>query len=171
MGLSPAQFPASGQRAGGEPGGNVFMEFKEIVGEYSNKNQAFMYPCNYAMIRLVWKDLGENKLQSQSFYEYDYPKTDPYRQSYHTYEMITDEEVLLRSFDMDWNPTCDHNIYWNGAFWVAKTCGECIVKDIRIESEFKFNREKCFSRDAGYDESGKLVWGKDSGLFEFDRVI
>jgi len=45
------------------------------------------------------------------------------------------------------------------------------VKDVRIESEFKFNREKCFSRDAGYDESGKLVWGKDSGLFEFDRVI
>ena len=147
------------------------MKFEEIVGEYSNKNQAFMYPCDYAMIRLVWKDLGENKLQSQSFYEYDYPKVDPYRQSYHTYDIISEDEVLLHSFDMEWNPTCDHNIYWNGGFWVAKTCGECIVKDIRIESEFKFNREKCFSRDAGYDQDNKLVWGKDTGLFEFDRVI
>jgi len=146
------------------------MEFKEIVGEYSNKKQAFMYPCHYAMIRLVWKQLEDNKLQSQSFYEYHYPHTKPYRESYHTYDVVSENEILLRSFDMDWNPTCNHNIYWNGSFWVARTCGECIVKDIRIESEFKFNQEKCFSRDVGYNADGKLVWGKENGLFEFDKL-
>jgi hypothetical protein len=147
------------------------MEFKQIVGEYSNKNQAFMYPCHYAMIRLVWRDLGENKLQSQSYYEYDYPNTSPYRQSYHKYDIINEHEVILHSYDMDWNPTCDHKIIWNANFWVAQTCGECIVKNIRIESEFKFNQEKCFSRDAGFNEDGKLVWGKEDGLFDFDRVV
>ena len=93
------------------------------------------------------------------------------RQSYHKYDIINEHEVILHSYDMDWNPTCDHKIIWNGNFWVAQTCGECIVKNIRIESEFKFNQEKCFSRDAGFNEDGKLVWGKEDGLFDFDRVV
>jgi len=146
------------------------MKFSEIVGEYSNKNQTLMCPFDYARIRLIWKDLGENKLQSQNFYEYNYPREEPYRQSYHTYDIVSNDEVLLRGFDVDWNPTCDHNVYWNGGFWVAKICGECIMNNIKITSQFKFNSEKFFSKDAGYDESGNLVWGKDTSFFEFDKL-
>ena len=145
------------------------MEFKEIVGEYLNQNQAFTYPADFAMIRLVWKDIGENKLHSQSFYEYDRSK--PYRESYHEYEIISQNEVLLHSYDMNWDPTCDHSIKWDGTFWVAETCGECVVKGVKIISEFKFNAEKCLSRDAGYDSAGKLIWGKENGVFEFDRLF
>ena len=147
----------------------MFMEFKEIVGEYLNQTQAFTYPADFAMIRLVWKDLGENKLHSQSFYEYDRSK--PYRESYHKYELVSENEVLLHSYDMDWNPTCDHKINWDGLFWVAETCGECVVRGVKIVSEFKFNHEKCFSRDAGYDIAGKLIWGKEDGIFEFDKLF
>ncbi len=146
------------------------MEFKELFGDYSNQSQAFMYPCEYAMIRLLWKDLGDNKSISQSFYEYDYPNVKPYRQSYHQHIEISQTEVLLHSYDMDWNSTCDHQVIWDGNFWIAKPCGECIVKDIKIESQFKFNQQKCFFQDAGYDKNGKLVWGKSEGIFEFTRI-
>jgi hypothetical protein len=146
------------------------MNFREIVGEYSNQSQAFMYPCDYAMVRLVWEDLGVgNRLRSRSFKEYDYPNVEPYRESLHTYEMISDDEVLFNTYDPEWNLLCTHNIYWDGEFWVYRPCDDCIVNDIKIISEIKFNKQKYYGRDAGYDVDGNLVWGKETGMFEFDR--
>ena len=67
------------------------MKFESIVGQYLNKKQAFSYPSQYAMIRIV--------------------------------------------------------------------------------SEVKFNETQYIAKDAGYNEEGKLVFGKDSGgPFIFDRL-
>lgn len=147
------------------------MKFNEIVGEYSNQKQAFENPCEYAMIRLVWKDFGVgNRLHSQSFYECDFPDAKPYRESYHTYEIISDNEVLFYTYDEEWNILCTHSIDWDGEFWVYKPCNDCIVNDIKIISEIKFNKQKYYGRDAGYDVDGNLVWGKETGMFEFDKI-
>ena len=84
------------------------MKFESIIGEYVNKIQAFSYPSQYAMIRVVYKDLGDNKLHSQNWYEYLYPKGEPYRQEYHTYEYLSDTEVAFKSFNMNWEHNCDY---------------------------------------------------------------
>jgi len=150
------------------------MEFKNIIGEYSNKNQAFMYPVDYAMIRLVWDSMGfGNRIRSQSFYEIDLTEQEnpkPYRESFHTFEHVNDTEVLFYTFDGGWNELCVHTICWDGEFWVYQPCDTCIVKDIKIISEIKFNDKKYYGRDAGYDADGKLVWGKETGMFEFDKL-
>jgi len=147
------------------------MKFREIVGQYSNKLQAFSYPSEYAMIRLVWQDLGENKLHSQSFYEFDFiPDSKPYRESYHTFEKINDNEVVFNTYTMDWELLCIHNICWDGEFWVYQPCDDCIVDGIRVISQIKFNKQKYYGRDAGYNQDGKLIWGKETGMFEFDKL-
>jgi len=150
------------------------MEFKNIVGKYSNKQQAFAHPVDYAMIRLVWTNFGiGNRLKSQSFYEVEYSEKQnpkPYRESFHTFEYVNDTEVLFYTFDSGWNELCVHTICWDGEFWVYQPCDTCIVNDIKIISEIKFNDKKYYGRDAGYDADGKLVWGKETGMFEFDKL-
>jgi len=150
------------------------MKFGEIIGQYSNKNQAFMYPFDYAMIRLVWDSMGfGNRIRSQSFYEIDLVEKEnpePYRESFHTFEQVNDNEVLFYTYDSSWNELCVHTICWDGEFWVYQPCDTCIVKDIKIISEIKFNNKKYYGRDAGYDADGNLVWGKETGMFEFDKL-
>ena len=147
------------------------MKFESIVGQYLNKKQAFSYPSQYAMIRIVYKDLGDNQLQSQNWYEYQYPRGKPYRQEYHKYEYITEKEIAFQSYNMNWELNCNYQFNFVNGFWVATACGECVVKGIRIVSEVKFNHDQYVAKDAGYNEDGKLIFGKDSGgPFIFDRV-
>lgn len=147
------------------------MKFESIIGQYLNKKQAFSYPSQYAMIRIVYKDLGNNKLHSQNWYEYQYPKGKPYRQEYHKYEYISQNEVAFQSYNMNWEHNCDYIFNYTNGFWVATACKECIVKDIRIVSEVKFNEYQYIAKDAGYNSDGKLVFGKDTGSpFMFDRL-
>jgi hypothetical protein len=123
------------------------------------------------MIRVVYKDLGDNKLHSQNWYEYLYPKGEPYRQEYHTYEYLSDTEVAFKSFNMNWEHNCDYIFTYKDGYWTASQCGECIVKGNRIVSEVKFNQQHYLAKDAGYNPDGQLIFGKDDGgPFIFDRV-
>ena len=147
------------------------MKFESIIGQYLNKKQAFSYPSQYAMIRVVYKDLGDNQLHSQNWYEYQYPKGKPYRQEYHKWQYTSPTEVAFQSYNMNWELNCNYIFTYTNGFWIATPCEECIVKGIRIVSQVKFNETQYIAKDAGYNEEGKLVFGKDSGgPFIFDRL-
>lgn len=146
------------------------MEFSKIVGEYLNRTQAFSNPAMYAQIRVFYKDIGENKLQSESWFEYDYPNGNPYRKEYHTYEHITPTHVSFQTYNKEWEPTCRYDFNWDGEYWVATTCGDCIVNGIRVESEVKFNEKFYISRDVGYNQEGNIVFGREDLPFIFDRI-
>jgi len=168
MGLSPAWFPISNQRIGGVHG-DLFMNFN-IVGQYLNQKQAFSNPAYYAMIRVIYKQIDDHKLQSENWYEYLYPSGEPYKREYHTYNQITSTEVEFQSYNMDWQPTCKFKFTWDGTFWVASPCGDCVVNGVRIESVAKFNDSVYISEDVGYDSKGNIVFGRVGMPFIFDRI-
>ncbi len=146
------------------------MDFSIIIGEYLNTKQAFSNPSLYAQIRIFYKNMGENKLKSESWFEFDFPNGKPYRNEYHKYEYINPTSVQFQTYNLDWVPTCKYKFDWDGEFWVATTCGDCIVNGIRVESDVKFNDNYYISRDVGYDSDGKIIFGREDLPFIFDRI-
>lgn len=146
------------------------IKFSNIVGEYLNRTQAFSNPALYAQIRIFYKDIGENKLKSESWFEYDYPDGKPYREEYHIYEYLSDTKVSFKTYNMEWEPTCNYEFNWDGEYWVLTPCGECVVNDILVKSEVKFNNTFYISRDVGYNKDGNVVFGREDLPFIFDRI-
>jgi hypothetical protein len=145
------------------------MDFS-IVGQYLNRNQAFSNPAYYAQIRVIYKQLEGNKLQSENWYEYLYPTGEPYKKEYHSYDVLSPTEVEFQSYNMDWQPTCKFKFTWDGDFWIAEPCGKCIVKGVTIQSTVKFNQDLYISEDVGYDKTGNIVFGRVGMPFIFDRI-
>jgi hypothetical protein len=146
------------------------IEFSNIVGEYLNKTQAFSNPSVYAQIRILYEKIEENKLKSESWFEYDYPNGSPYRKEYHTYDYISKTKVFFQTYNLEWDLICKYEFDWDGEYWVLSPCGDCVVNDISIKSEVKFNDTFYISRDVGYDKDGNIVFGREDLPFIFDRI-
>lgn len=149
--------------------GDLFMNFN-IVGQYLNQQQAFSNPAFYAMIRVIYKQIEGNKLQSENWYEYMYPDGEPYKIQYHTYKHITSNEVEYQCYNKEWHPTCKYKFVWDGTYWVSSLCDECVVNGVIIQSVLKFNNEKFIAEDVGYDSEGNIVFGRSGMPFIFDRI-
>jgi hypothetical protein len=149
------------------------MEFSNIVGNYINTRQAFESPAHWAHIRVEIEDLGNNKLQSRSYYYYEWEISGPYyRCTNHEYQQITPTQVVFDNYDLDWNKLFTFEFDWDGEFWVSNAKDNCIINGTRVVSHLKFSQDLLLSQEAGYDvETDKLIWGREGGVFKFNKIL
>lgn len=149
------------------------MQFSEIVGNYINTRQAFESPAHWAHIRVEIESLEDNKMQSRSYYYYEWEIGGPYyRCTNHTYQQISETKVIFDNYDLDWNKLCTFEFNWDGEFWASDAKNNCIINGVRVVSDLKFSKDLLLSKEAGFNiETNKLVWGRENGIFRFNRII
>ena len=138
-----------------------YMSFENyLLGHWTNVSQAQSDPIMFSSVELVW-ELIDGGLHSKNFYRKS-PNT-PYRERYHKINRISDTEILIENYHLDWTRSeeCDMMFIFDGQQWVGKVVGDhCFSKEgHRVSSEMKLFGNKIHTCDQGYDSNGNMVWG------------
>jgi hypothetical protein len=144
---------------------------KYILGNWSNKAQAQSDPQNFATVNIVWQKI-EGGYESMN-YKRCRGAYDPYRRKYHKLEQVSDTEVIMHNYHMDWTPhdICDMIFTFDGTIWKGSLLGdECRgYRGHRVISHVQLFGHKLYSMDQGYDDEGNFVWGSDK-FYRFTRM-
>lgn len=142
---------------------------KCLLGQWSNKDQAYSNPTKYAWILLSWQDIGDGRYLSKQWYHYE-GESKPYREKIKTLCEI-DSNIIMQNWGADGirNDKCDVIFTFIDNKWHGKNIGEeCIVRDSSLRSEIILSPGQLISRDAGY-VNNKLVWGSND-YYHFGRL-
>lgn len=146
------------------------MEFLNcLVGCWSNREQAYSNPSQYAWIFISWELVDGNKYLSKQWYHYEGEKN-PYAQRYNIF-IETESGIIVENWSLDGsrNSKCDTLVRFIDGKWKGKNIGnECIIRGASLCSEFELSENLLVTRDAGYID-GKLVWGS-TDYYNFIRL-
>ena len=92
----------------------------------------------FSSVELIW-ELIDGGLHSKNYYR-KLPNA-PYRERYHKINRISDTEVLIENYHLDWTRSeeCDMMFVFDGQQWTGKVVGDhCFSKEgHRVSSEMK----------------------------------
>ena len=91
-----------------------------IIGHWSNKAQAQSNPTTFASVEIVWKEI-DGGFESMN-YKRSLGPEEPYRRKRHKLEYVSDTEVIMHNFHLDWTPheECDMILTFDGQAWHGK---------------------------------------------------
>ena len=124
-----------------------------LLGLWTNQNQAQSSPTTYATIFMEWKEI-EGGFQSQNYYRTDGPSR-PYRKRYHKKVDISETEVLIENYDLEWNKSeeCGMLFKYDNLAWHGNIIGDCVHNGVTIKSQMHLFGDKLHSFDQAYKES------------------
>ena len=98
----------------------------------------------------------------------------PYRKKNHKFVRLSDREVLVENYHLDWtrHEECDILFTFDGEAWHGKLAGENCkgYRGDRVISEIHAYGNKLHTCDRGIDlETGEMVWGSTE-LYRFTRM-
>ena len=149
------------------------MKFEDyLLGHWTNRRQAQSDPTNWASVEIVWKPF-EDGFQSMNYKRSEGPEN-PYRKKNHKILHVSDTEVLVQNYHLDWtrHEDCDIIFMFDGQVWHGKLAhpGKCTgYRGNRVVSKIRLYGDKLHSMDQGYDESDNLVWGSTE-FYRFTRM-
>ena len=78
-----------------------------LMGHWTNKHQAQSDPTNWVTVEIIWKS-HEKGFQSMNFKRCDGPGN-PYRKKNHKFLYLSDREVVVENYHLDWtrHEDCD----------------------------------------------------------------
>ena len=142
-----------------------------LLGHWSNKTQAQSNPLEFVSVEVIWKEV-EGGFESMNYKRSKGPN-DPYRRKNHRLEIISDTEVIMQNYHLDWtrHEDCDMIFTFDGQAWHGKLLGEGCrgYRGDRVYSEIHLLGNKLHTMDQGYDEENNLVWGSKQ-LYRFTRI-
>jgi len=129
-----------------------------LLGLWNNIAQAQASPHAYASIFMHWQEI-EGGFQSQNYYRTDGP-SNPYRKRFHKKVNISDTQVLIENYDLDWTKSeeCGMMFTFDGNAWHGSVVGNCVVNGVEIKSKMSLFGDKLHSCDQGYVD-GRMIWG------------
>jgi len=143
-----------------------------LLGHWTNKHQAQSDPTNWVSVEVVWKK-HEEGYQSCNYKRRDGPDF-PYRKKNHKFVYLSDTEVLVQNYHLDWtrHEDCDIIFKYDGKAWHGEIAspGKCRgYRGDEVISEIHAYGDKLHTCDRGIDlETGKMVWGSNE-LYRFIR--
>ena len=143
-----------------------------LLGHWTNKHQAQSDPTNWVSVEVVWKK-HEEGYQSFNYKRRDGPDF-PYRKKNHKFVYLSDTEVLVQNYHLDWtrHEDCDIIFKYDGKAWHGEIAspGKCRgYRGDEVISEIHAYGDKLHTCDRGIDlETGKMVWGSNE-LYRFIR--
>ena len=142
-----------------------------LLGHWSNKAQAQSNPLDIVSVEVIWKEV-EGGFESMNYKRSNGPN-DPYRHKKHRLEIISDTEVIMQNYHLDWtrHEECDMMFTFDGQAWHGKLLGDRCrgYRGDRVVSEIHLFGNKLHTMDQGYDEENNLVWGSTQ-LYRFTRI-
>ena len=143
-----------------------------MLGNWSNRYQAQSAPHHFSTVEAVWKKV-DGGYYSKNYFRSD-GSSKPYRERYHKMVSLSDDEILVENYDLDWTRAedCDMILKFDGTCWRGElaTPGKCTgVKGYRVVSEIYIFKDKLHTMDQGYNSEGKMVWGSEQ-LYKFTRM-
>jgi len=142
-----------------------------LLGHWTNRSQAQSNPHSFASVEIIWKRVDDG-FESMN-YKRSLGPSEPYRKKRHKLEIISDTEVIMHNYHLDWtpHPECDIILTFDGDAWHGKLLGEGCrgYRGDRVVSEIHLYGDKLHSMDQGYDENNRLVWGSTE-LYRFTRM-
>ena len=143
-----------------------------LLGHWSNRYQAQSAPHHFSTVEAVWKKV-DGGYYSKNYFRSD-GSNKPYRERYHKMVSLSDDEILVENYDLDWTRAedCDMILKFDGTCWRGElaTPGKCTgVKGYRVVSEIYIFKDKLHTMDQGYNSEGKMVWGSEQ-LYKFTRM-
>ena len=142
-----------------------------LLGHWTNRYQAQSDPTNFASVEIIWKAI-DGGFESMNFKRSRGPE-DPYRKKRHKLEYISDTQVIMQNYHLDWtrHEECDMILTFDGQAWHGKLLGEGCrgYRGNRVVSEVHAYGDKLHTMDQGYDEDNNLVWGSTQ-LYRFVRM-
>ena len=146
---------------------------KLVVGNYCNREQAISNPSLWPMMNLKVWITGENTFESKSWYNY-LGESETYNWLRYTITESNETFVRTEIFSITQNKeSCPFVWNWSDGWWHGTTEGECILRNIRLISNIRFNGFQYKSIETGIDlDTNKLKWGKypDDGEFAFVEI-
>ena len=129
-----------------------------LLGLWTNQNQAQSAPTTYATILMEWKEI-EGGFQSKNYYRTDGSQR-PYRKRYHKKVDISEKEVLIENYDLEWNKSeeCGMLFKYDNLAWHGNIIGDCVHNGVTIKSQMHLFGDKLHSFDQAY-KGGRMVWG------------
>ena len=143
-----------------------------LLGHWTNKHQTQSDPTNWVSVEVVWKK-HEEGYQSFNYKRRDGPDF-PYRKKNHKFVYLSDTEVLVQNYHLDWtrHEDCDIIFKYDGKAWHGEIAspGKCRgYRGDEVISEIHAYGDKLHTCDRGIDlETGKMVWGSNE-LYRFIR--
>ena len=146
-------------------------DFEEyLLGNYNNIRQAQSNPTVYAQLCVSWEEI-DGGYRSKNYYRRDGPNK-PYRQRNHKIVEISDTEVIVENYDLEWTrcESCDMIFKRSDNGWHGKLLSEdkCIVRGAKLIAEIHLTGDGLNSRDRGEDTEGNKIFGGNS-LYKFKR--
>ena len=144
-----------------------------LLGHWTNRYQAQSDPTNWVSVEIIWKE-HEEGYQSCNYKRCDGPDN-PYRRKNHKMVYLSDTEVLVENYHLDWtrHEDCDILFTFDGHAWNGRLAypGKCRgYRGDEVISEIRAYGDKLHTCDRGIDlESGKMVWGSTE-LYRFTRM-
>ncbi len=142
-----------------------------LLGHWSNKAQAQSNPLEFVSVEVIWKEV-EGGFESMNYKRSKGPN-DPYRRKNHRLEIISDTEVIMQNYHLDWtrHEECDMIFTFDGHAWHGSLIGDkCTgVRGHRVVSEIHLYGNKLHSMDQGYNSEGEMMWGSEN-LYKFTRM-
>jgi len=144
-----------------------------LLGHWTNRLQAQSDPINWVSVEIVWK-LHEEGFQSMNYKRSEGPDA-PYRKKNHKFLKISDTEVLVENYHLDWtrHEDCDIIFKFDGQVWHGELAypGKCTgYRGDKVISEIHAYGDKLHTCDRGIDlETGEMVWGSKE-LYRFTRM-
>lgn len=140
-----------------------------LLGQWSNKDQAYSDPTKYAWILVSWEDVGDGKYLSKQWYHHE-GEQKPYRERINTL-CETGSSIILQNWNPDGtrNDKCDIIVTFEDGRWKGQNLGQdCIVRGAILQSEFILSENLLMTRDAGY-LNNKMIWGSKD-YYHFGRL-
>tara|TARA_Y100000816_G_scaffold197467_1_gene144542 strand:- start:95 stop:544 length:450 start_codon:yes stop_codon:yes gene_type:complete len=139
-----------------------------LLGLWTNQNQAQSAPTTYATILMEWKEI-EGGFQSKNYYRTDGSQR-PYRKRYHKKVDISEKEVLIENYDLEWNKSeeCGMLFKYDNLAWHGNIVGDCVHNGVTIKSQMHLFGDKLHSFDQAY-KGGRMVWGSNN-IYKFVRT-
>ena len=117
---------------------------------------------------MEWKEI-EGGFQSQNYYRTDGPSR-PYRKRYHKKVDISETEVLIENYDLEWNKSeeCGMLFKYDNLAGHGNIIGDCVHNGVTIKSQMHLFGDKLHSFDQAY-KGGQMVWGSNN-IYKFVRT-
>ena len=142
-----------------------------LLGLYNNRSQAQSHPTEFPQVYILWEKIVGG-YHSKQWYRRDGP-TKPYREKYHKLVEVSETEVIMENYYLDWtrHEDCDMIFRFDGHGWHGQLAGDKCrgYRGDRVISEIHVYKDKLHTCDQGRDlETEELMWGSTE-LYRFTR--
>jgi hypothetical protein len=143
-----------------------------LLGHWTNKYQAQSDPTNWVSVEILWKP-HEDGFQSTNYKRCEGPEF-PYRRKNHKFVELSDVEVLVQNYHLDWtrHEDCDILFTFDSEAWHGQLAGDNCTgyRGDKVISEIHAYGDKLHTCDRGIDlKTGEMVWGSTE-LYRFTRM-